>query len=40
MPNCAIVKLDAHHWIPTERPDEMRRLIEEWCAGLDSASRP
>ena len=40
MPNCAIVKLDAHHWIPTERPDEMRRLIEEWCARLDSASRP
>ena len=40
MPNCAIVKLDAHHWIPTERPDEMRRLIEEWCAGLSSASRP
>jgi pimeloyl-ACP methyl ester carboxylesterase len=31
MPNCAIVRLDAHHWIPTERPDEMRRAIEEFC---------
>lgn len=40
MPSCAIVTLDAHHWIPTERPDEMRRLIEEWCVGLDSVARP
>lgn len=40
MPSCAIVRLEAQHWIPTERPDEMRRLIEEWCAGLSVASRP
>lgn len=40
MPNCTIVTLDAHHWIPTERPDEMRRAIEEWCARLNSPGRP
>lgn len=39
MPDCAIVKLDAHHWIPTERPDEMRRAVEEWCARLNSVRR-
>ena len=39
LPHCRIVRLDAHHWIPTERPDEMRRAIEEWCAGLNSARR-
>lgn len=40
MVRCAVVRLDAHHWIPTERPDEMRRLIEEWCAALDLDLRP
>jgi len=40
MPRCAVVRLDAHHWIPTERPEEMRRLIEEWCATLDLDLRP
>jgi pimeloyl-ACP methyl ester carboxylesterase len=34
LPNGRIVAIAAHHWIPTERPDEMRRAIEDWCAGL------
>lgn len=32
--NCRIVMLDSRHWIPTERPVEMRREIEAWCAEL------
>ena len=36
LPAARIVWLDAQHWIPTERPDEMRRAIEEWCAALDA----
>ncbi len=31
MPRCRVVRLDAQHWIPTERPEEMRRAIEEFC---------
>jgi pimeloyl-ACP methyl ester carboxylesterase len=31
VPRCRIVRLDARHWIPTERPEEMRRAIEEFC---------
>jgi esterase len=27
-----VVTIDAHHWPLTERPDEVRRAIEEWCA--------
>ena len=23
--------IDAHHWPLTERPDEVRRAIEDWC---------
>lgn len=23
--------LDAHHWIPTEKPHELRETIERWC---------
>lgn len=26
--------IDCHHWPLTERPDEVRRLIERWCATL------
>jgi pimeloyl-ACP methyl ester carboxylesterase len=26
--------LDAKHWIPTERPEAMRRAIEAWCNNL------
>lgn len=31
LPDCRTVKLDARHWIPTERPEAMRRAIEDWC---------
>jgi pimeloyl-ACP methyl ester carboxylesterase len=31
LPRCAIVRLEAQHWIPTEQPEAMRRAIEEWC---------
>ncbi|MBI4245786.1 MAG: alpha/beta hydrolase [Candidatus Rokubacteria bacterium] len=31
LPDCRIVHLDARHWIPTERPEEMRAAIEAWC---------
>ena len=36
MPRCTTVTLDARHWIPTERPDAMRRTIEQWCRGLEA----
>jgi pimeloyl-ACP methyl ester carboxylesterase len=28
-----VVRLPAHHWIPTECPVAMREAIDEWCAG-------
>lgn len=31
LPHCETVKLTARHWIPTERPTEMREAIEAWC---------
>ena len=34
LPRCRIVRLEARHWIPTERPAEMRRAIEAWCREL------
>jgi pimeloyl-ACP methyl ester carboxylesterase len=34
IPDVSIVTLDAHHWIPAEKPEEMRAAIEHWCAGL------
>jgi pimeloyl-ACP methyl ester carboxylesterase len=32
--NCRTLELEAHHWIPTERPVEMREAIEQWCREL------
>lgn len=32
--NCTTVVIDSHHWLPTERPVEMRTTIEEWCGKL------
>ncbi len=29
--DCRIERLDARHWIPTERPEAMREAIEAWC---------
>jgi pimeloyl-ACP methyl ester carboxylesterase len=33
--NCRTVVIDSHHWIPTEKPAEMRTSIEEWCEDLE-----
>lgn len=32
--DCTTRVLDSHHWIPTEKPLEMRTAIEEWCESL------
>jgi esterase len=32
--NCRTLELEAHHWIPTEKPVEMREAIEQWCREL------
>lgn len=29
-----VARVDAQHWIPTERPQEMAALIERWCERL------
>lgn len=34
LPMRRVVVLDSHHWIPTERPDDMRATIEQWCGEL------
>ena len=34
IPDVKIVLIDAYHWPLTERPVEVRRAIESWCAGL------
>jgi pimeloyl-ACP methyl ester carboxylesterase len=26
--------IDCHHWPLTERPDEVRAIVEDWCAAL------
>ena len=31
-PDAEEVTIDAYHWPLTEKPDEVRRAIEEWCA--------
>jgi len=32
LPRGTVRTIDCHHWPLTERPDEVRRLIEVWCA--------
>lgn len=32
-----IETIECHHWPLTERPDEVRRAIEDWCAQFESA---
>lgn len=32
-----IARLEAQHWIPTERPKDMAALIERWCGRLAAA---
>lgn len=34
MPNSDIVYIDADHWLLTEKPDEARQVIENWCESL------
>ena len=38
LPDAECVELDAEHWIPTERPEELCREVERWIAakGLSS----
>jgi len=40
MPDCEVVEMDAVHWIPTEQPEGMRAMIEDWLArrGLAAAA--
>jgi pimeloyl-ACP methyl ester carboxylesterase len=33
--NCRTMVIDSHHWIPTEKPVEMRTSIEGWCEALE-----
>lgn len=33
-PHAQIVIIDCYHWPLTEKPDDVRRAIEEWCARL------
>ena len=40
LPSCRVLRLAAHHWIPTKQPEAMRNAIEEWCAELAAAVRP
>lgn len=37
LPHGEVARVDAQHWIPTERPQEMRALIERWCERLVAA---
>jgi esterase len=32
--HCTTIVIESHHWIPTEKPVEMRTAIEEWCGKL------
>ncbi|MDH5407129.1 MAG: alpha/beta hydrolase [Gammaproteobacteria bacterium] len=34
MSDSQIVYIDADHWLLTEKPDEARQVIEDWCDGL------
>ncbi|VAW90966.1 Putative hydrolase [hydrothermal vent metagenome] len=33
-PNARIEVVDADHWLLTEKPEETRRIIENWCAEI------
>jgi pimeloyl-ACP methyl ester carboxylesterase len=39
LPNAEFIQLDAEHWIPTEQPEAMCRVIEDWISrkGLGKA---
>lgn len=29
--NCDVVEIESYHWVPTEKPVELREAIEQWC---------
>ena len=33
--DCQTMMLDAHHWIPTEKPVEMMEAVQQWCGKLE-----
>jgi esterase len=35
IPGVEIQSIDANHWLLTERPEEARKAIDEWCLKLD-----
>lgn len=37
LPDCRVITLESQHWIPTEKPEEMRRAIEHWCGEIERA---
>jgi pimeloyl-ACP methyl ester carboxylesterase len=37
LPRVEIERLDAYHWPLTEKPDAVRKAIEDWCARLPAA---
>ena len=37
LPRVEIEMLEALHWIPTEQPERMRQLIDDWLLRLDGA---
>jgi pimeloyl-ACP methyl ester carboxylesterase len=37
LPGLELVEIEATHWPLTERPDEVRRAVEVWVEGLESA---
>jgi pimeloyl-ACP methyl ester carboxylesterase len=39
-PHCRVRRVDARHWIPTERPVELREAVEAWCGELARGGRP
>lgn len=38
LPAATVRTIACHHWPLTERPDEVRALIEHWCVGLDATT--
>ena len=37
LPDLQLIEIDATHWPLTERPDDVRRAVEDWVDGLDAA---
>jgi esterase len=39
-PSCRVRRIDAEHWIPTERPDELRQALEGFCGEVAAGGSP